>query len=561
VLNNAPKPKVEPDPRYVVTPLQPDALSSLLKALNIFKKWEWVIRGIEHGFDVGIKTPVSKTIILPNHSSTNKDPSFIDDYIYSEEQAGRYSQPYCPAQLEAIIGPFRTSPLGLVPKPGSDKPRLIQDLSFPRNDPDLPSVNSGIDASQFPTEWGTFDETAAMIAHLPPGCMAATFDISAAYRTTPVRPDQQNHLCIMWRGQVRVDRAVCFGMASSAGVFGSIGDLICAIVRAKEWGPLKQWVDDFFVVRTPFQTWTEQDFISLTASFGVPWNLVKTRPFAVRQKYIGFVWDLLKLTVSLPDDKREAALTLIAKWLSPQSRFTQADTVSFHGKMIRISCIFPLIRPFLKSITTFSSSFRSQHAKLHPPCELADDLTWIRYLVLSLPNEVPVSLPEPYDIGWWGDASSSWGIGIIVGKFWTAFKWCDGFTVGPHHKYDISWAETVAVDLGFRLAEAAGTISALPPNRRHLLIRSDNTGVCGVLHRGRARNGHTNRVLKLIYKFLAHHLLTATAEHVSSCDNISDALSRGDIAGFLHSFPHVTSHLPISIPPYLVHKLHLYLYL
>ncbi|KAF8579635.1 hypothetical protein K439DRAFT_1279808, partial [Ramaria rubella] len=62
-----------------------------------------------------------------NHSSSNLDPSFIDSYIASEQAAGRYSQAYSSSNLELIISPFCTSPLGLVPKPHSDKLRMIQD--------------------------------------------------------------------------------------------------------------------------------------------------------------------------------------------------------------------------------------------------------------------------------------------------------------------------------------------------------------------------------------------------------------------------------------------------
>ena len=222
--------------------------------------------------------------------------------------AGRYSRPFKPDELQSIIGPFRTSPLGLVPKPASDDLRLIQDLSFPRDGFPVPSVNSGIDASLSPTEWGTFDDTAAMILGLPDGCVAAAFDVVSAYRIMPVRPQQQNHLCIAWRGSIYVDRAVCFGCASSAGVFGIIGD---AIVRARGWGPLKKWVDDFLVVRLPTQTWTEHDFMRLTGGVGIPWSIPKLRTFSTRQKYIGFVWDFCRRTVTLPQEKREALLALL----------------------------------------------------------------------------------------------------------------------------------------------------------------------------------------------------------------------------------------------------------
>jgi hypothetical protein len=104
---------------------------------------------------------------------------------------------------------------------------MIQDYPFPCNDPKFSSVNSFINSDDFPTMWGTFDSMADLILSLPNGCVAATFDISAAYRITPVNPSQleQNSLCIFWDGMVYVNRALMFGLTSSAGVFGSVETL------------------------------------------------------------------------------------------------------------------------------------------------------------------------------------------------------------------------------------------------------------------------------------------------------------------------------------------------
>lgn len=122
------------DPRGVVTPLDPDSLERLLRAGGIHREWEHVIRGIRNGFDVGIHDPPRSTTLFQNHASAELDTAFIDSYIAGEQAAGRYSRAFEPEQLEQLIGPFCTAPLGLVPKPHSDKFRLIQDLSFPRND-------------------------------------------------------------------------------------------------------------------------------------------------------------------------------------------------------------------------------------------------------------------------------------------------------------------------------------------------------------------------------------------------------------------------------------------
>ncbi|KAG1765334.1 hypothetical protein EDD22DRAFT_737509, partial [Suillus occidentalis] len=62
-----------------------------------------------------------------NHASFLLNPSIIDSYILSEQAAGRYSIGFAPSELEHLIGPFRTSPLGLVPKPHSNKFCIVQD--------------------------------------------------------------------------------------------------------------------------------------------------------------------------------------------------------------------------------------------------------------------------------------------------------------------------------------------------------------------------------------------------------------------------------------------------
>ncbi|KAI0029949.1 hypothetical protein K488DRAFT_14128, partial [Vararia minispora EC-137] len=59
----------------------------------------------------GVDRILKCTYMPPNHSSSRLDPDFITSYIAGEVKAGRYSRGYSPAELESIIGPFRTSPL------------------------------------------------------------------------------------------------------------------------------------------------------------------------------------------------------------------------------------------------------------------------------------------------------------------------------------------------------------------------------------------------------------------------------------------------------------------
>lgn len=496
-----------------------------------------------------------KLIYFENHSSSLLDPEFISSYIAGEQAAGRYSQAFEPSELEAIIGPFRTSPLGLVPKPHTDLFRMIQDMSFPRRDNTILSVNAGIDSDQFPTAWGTFDSTSALILTLPIGCRAATFDISAAYRITPIRPWQQNALCVHWRGRIYVDRALMFGLTSSAGVFGSVADMLVAIYECAGFGPIRKWVDDFFVILLPGSAWTEEEFISLTGDCGVPWSRAKTRPLAVVQRFIGFDWDLEKRTVTLPAEKLHKTQELIALWREDSHFANMKEAASLHGKLVHVSCIYPLIRPFLRSISAFAAAFVSPRAKLLPPHSVGADLSWIQFLLASLPREMPLASPSVVDIQWWGDASTSFGIGIAIGQYWAVWRWAPGFKVGPKQEFDIGWAEAVAVELGLRIAIDYRMLVASSSAHSQFLVRSDNSGIVAVTNKGRSRSRETNQILKHIYLLQARHGVRIHSEYVSTRINIADALSRGDVEGFLSGFPMVTSQVSIPLPEHLVGKL------
>ena len=96
-----------------------------------------------------------------NQSSSQLDPDFITKCIASEQIAGHYSDAFLPEDLEELIGPFRTSPLGLVPKPHSDTFRMIQDMSYPRHTNAASSINAGVNSDDFPMAWGSFNQTAS----------------------------------------------------------------------------------------------------------------------------------------------------------------------------------------------------------------------------------------------------------------------------------------------------------------------------------------------------------------------------------------------------------------
>jgi hypothetical protein len=166
-----------------------------------------------------------------------------------------------------------------------------------------------------------------------------------------------------------------------------------------------------------------------------------------------------------------------------------------------------------------------------------------------------LSDPSPVDIGWWGDASSSFGIGVVVQGHWAIWCWAPGFKVGPKRDFDIGWAEAAALELGLRLALQLGIIPAGTAQNTVYLVRSDNAGIVAVANKSRSRSAQTNAILKHVYHLQAGNGIRLHTTFVPTRTNIADALSRGDVSSFLAGFPNAIASAPIPLPPHLADKL------
>ena len=109
------------------------------------------------------------------------------------------------------------------------------------------------------------------------------------------------------------------------------------------------------------------------------------------QRYIGFNWDLNQQSVSLLDGKLIAIKVLLDSWLTLHSRYSAHCALSLHGKLVHVSCIYPLIQPFLHSLSHFAGDFKSLVTKLHPPHAVVADLEWVQQIMCNVLNTIPLS--------------------------------------------------------------------------------------------------------------------------------------------------------------------------
>jgi hypothetical protein len=129
-------------------------------------------------------------------------------------------------------------------------------------------------------------------------------------------------------------------------------------------------------------------------------------------------------------------------------------------------------------------SCQSPCGKLQVSPPLCADLSRIQFILQSLPNEIPLAPAAPVDLQWWGDASTSFGIGIIIGSYWAVWKWAPSFKVGPWQDFDIGWAEAIAIKLGLRLALSLGIVGNGKLGGHTLLVQSNNAGIIAVTNKG-----------------------------------------------------------------------------
>lgn len=402
---------VEHRKHHPCTPYNPSAWERALLLADPLRRFSDIPAGFRDGFIINFPNIISVQS-PPNSLSIATYESEFMNIVRKEVLKGRYLNPAPLSEILNVIGPYQSSPLSIVPKPGKPgKFRLVQNFSFPTNPSisyPLPSINSYVDSSLFPTTWGKFSTVYLLAARLPDGSEAATRDVSEAYRTVPLHPSQWPAAIVKISDSLGcVDTCLSFGASPSAGVYGHIADAAAEIFRHNGIGPLDKWVDDhiFFRIRRDsladynlarkkwhqeispagiqhtrgriwysgrtlsdstseefnedcsaplidhstdsprsrhdaFFTYNISDIDAISSELGIPWEMSKDQPFHTSTVYIGFVWDLKNLTVSLTDEKAAKYIAAINAWKS-RATHVYREVAQLYGKLLHTTALLP----------------------------------------------------------------------------------------------------------------------------------------------------------------------------------------------------------------------------
>ena len=375
----------------------------------------------------------------------------------------------------------------------------------------------------------------------PPGTQACTFDIAKFHRTCPVLPDHKPWLVVQGRrGEFYVDHDHPFGASCASSNAGMIANALVDIWMAEGIKPILKYEDDINVFRFPAPDGTFADGIhryhydrsealQRISSLDIPWHPDKGDPFfCSKTTFIGIFWDLDTHRASLPEQKRLKFLRRVDDFLThfESGQCQLRDVERIHGSLCYTSFIYQSGRSRLPSLSNFAASFHgNEFIRRYPSRSVVSDLKWWRE-ILGKPNFYRQLTPRgsPLDLGIFVDASTSWGIGIIVEGKWLAFQLDPSWKIPGR---DICWLETIAVELAAYILESKGIREST------VLIHSDNEGTIGSVDKGRSRNTHINLSIRRTYTVLCPNFLTLTFLYIPSKDNPADPLSRG-VLGLPH---------------------------
>ncbi|KNF02314.1 hypothetical protein PSTG_04519 [Puccinia striiformis f. sp. tritici PST-78] len=519
----------------------PEWEASLAKA-ELLPEFQDVIDGFKNGFPQGIPQHGCGQLVHftpQNHASAMLARDKIKDSIRKEVAAKQMFGPYTHDEVHQHFPFFRSNPLGAVIN-GDGSLRPINDLSFPRDDSSIPSVNSFVDADNFPTTWDDFNCVSRFFCAQAEPCLLALFDWEKAYRQIPTATDQ-------WPYLMYVDTRITFGGVAGCGSFGRPADAWKQLMM-KEFDLITIfcWVDDNLFIKKVNSDVGMEAVVKRSDQLGVKTNTGKYSDFQTEQKFIGFIQNGLDKTVRLPPGKLQDRITQIRALQVEGKKYRYNEVEVLAGRLNHVSYLLPQLRCYLCGLYGWLQSWHNRKASRMVTNTVKEDLDYWLTTLCTFKETRLISNPEPTNIGWVGDALTSFGIGVLIGRHWTQFQLANGWEGKTKPFRNIAWVETVAIRVGIAMVQKLGVRPG-----KNLIVFTDNTTTEGVIRNRQSNEFHLNEQWKKIQALLVELQVNLTPMRVSSEENKADGLSRGDKTGVKPEFI-LPVLLPLDLDPFLI---------
>ena len=499
------------------------------------EKTKFLVKGFLHGFSLKYKGPEKVKVNAPNLKLRIGNKFEIWNKVMTEVKARRYAGPFKEIPYDYYI----QSPIGLVPKDGGKKTRLIFHLSHPRSG-ETCSVNRGIPEEECKVKYPDFTKAVELCILAGKNCFAAKSDMSMAFRQVPMSMESWRFLILKAQHPITgewfffVDKCMPFGASISCKIFTEISNGIAHIVKVRIAKDLVNYLDDYFFAALLKSCCDSQVqmFLDICEEICFPVSLEKTHWGSTLLTFLGMLLDTENQLVCLPIEKVSKAKELIEFFVNRKNKKATVLQVqrltgflNFLSKAIVPGCTFT--RRLYSSV----SSNMKPHYHVRITNENRLDLeiwrTFLEYpLVFNRPFLDMANLYTSIDLDMYSDASG--GIGKGFGAYcknsWCYGIWCDKFmnTCNPSIEYLELYAVTVGVLLWIKRFQ----------NQRICLF-CDNDSVVKMLNK--CSSGCKNCMVLL--RFVALEAMVRnvkiSAKWVATDENgKADAISRLDWARF-----------------------------
>lgn len=465
-----------------------------------------IVNYLKYGFPLSINGSNLNSVNMYNHTSAEKFPSEVKQYIATEinEKAmlGPYDQP--------PFTDFHTSPLLSRPKDNKSR-RIIVDLSWPRGN----SVNSAAyhtyDNLEYKLTYPSLDVIKERLLELGPSALLYKIDISRAFRNLPVDPIDIQFLGIAFDSKYYIDLSIPFGYIHGSACCQRVTDAIRYICNKNGFW-LFNYCDDLIGIELPDRVYQAFDFTkNLVTNLGFPISKNKLIPPAAVVTCIGIEVSACDMEFRIPDEKIEVISQLCDKWVCKISTGKKAFQ-SLLGKLVYIAKCVKYARIFLGRML---SLYRENHAlsHFHLTGEFFKDLMWFKKFMSSFNGSILIEPGIQFEI--YLDASFS-GLGAICHGMVYAYK----LNLSNYANIGIVHLEMLNILVALRCWKKYFTNSKVK-------IYCDNAAVVAALTNFKIRDDMLLACTRNIWLELASSNIDMYLEHVKGSDNVyADILSR-----------------------------------
>ena len=200
---------------------------------------DFIINGITNGFEIISRDSILKPAETNNYKSatTGDVRDKVENQIREEISKGNY--------VVTHVKPTIVSALGAIPKPDTDKIRLIHDCSRPQ----FSNINSYATTQHF-----SYVTVEKAVSQIKPNSYLAKIDLKSAYRHVPIHPSNYRATGLAWQFQgdqhvtYLYDNKLPFGASKSPEVFHRLTQAVTRMMARRGFRTILAYLDDFLII-------------------------------------------------------------------------------------------------------------------------------------------------------------------------------------------------------------------------------------------------------------------------------------------------------------------------